>query len=166
MNRKGHIGTILMVFGALLLVGVALYSFYGFKNDITSLDADFRGISIESRDMRNIIFNYMKTIVQESIVQSKESNVFEETFKNKLKEISKSAMEKESFTKSDENIRKMFDKISRGDFTLEHFEGSYVLSVKDLSYSINTENSVNSINYNFDIVSKFNKEKIESLIIG
>ncbi len=175
MNRRGHIGTILMVFGALLLVGVTLYSFYGFKDDIKSLDAEFRGMSIEMEDTRDKIGNYMTTLIFESIKQAS-LNKFEEDFKNKLKELTKIEVGQEDFKKSFknlfENIRdNVFVKIIDGEFKVEKFGDteSYILSIKNLSFSVNPkdrEKSVSSIDYNFSITSKFNKKEIEYLTIG
>ncbi len=174
MNRRAHIGTILMVFGALLLVGVSWYSFYGFKEDIKSLDANIRSLSVEVRDTRNIILRYMRTFILESIEKSKDSNNFEETFKIKFKELTASEMNKDYFQKpiekSFEDVRdKVFAKIVDGKFNvLADERESYVLSIKDLSFSVNTrtnEQSVSSIDYNFNIYSKFNKSEIEYLDI-
>ena len=176
MNRQGHVGTILMVFGALLLVGVALFSFQGFKNNIKSLDSDFRGLSIEMGDLENIVFRYMETFILESIKQSKDSNNFEETFKIKLKELTKQEMEKNYFKNTeDKNLNpikdNVFAKIVSGNFIVEKSgdKGDYVLSVKDLTFSMNTGSdgkSVNSIDYKFSITSKFNKTDIDYLSLG
>jgi hypothetical protein len=40
MNKRGHVGTLLLFFGALVLVGVALFSFVSFNNDVKSISGD------------------------------------------------------------------------------------------------------------------------------
>ncbi len=170
MNRRGHIGTVLMVFGALLLVGVALYSFYGFKENIKSIDAEFRGLSLEMWDFRNMILNYMNVLISESIKQSNPNN-FEETFKDKLKELTISGGGKNTDNSYEFVKNNVFAKIVDGEFTVEKFDdvGNYLLSIRNLSFSINTkdeEKGINSINYNFNITSKFNNKWVESLTLG
>ncbi len=176
MNRRGHIGTILMVFGTLLLVGVALYSFYGFKDDVASLHAELNGLSAEMWDVRNIASRYIETLILESLRQSKDSENFKETFKTKLRELTIVEAGKDYFQKTDDKSIKIvkdnvFAKIVDGKFTVENFgdEENYLLSLTDLFFSVNTGKngrSVSSIDYRFNIVSKFNKEKIDYLSMG
>jgi hypothetical protein len=158
MNRRGHVGTVLMVFGALLLVMAALYSFYGFKTEIRLLDADFRGLSLQTRDIRYLFSNKITILVSESVKLSTNSVNFKEDFRKNLMELSKK--ERDSFKEIQNNV---FAKLVNGQFTVEPSGEIWVLSVKDLFFSLNAENSVSSSEYKFNIESNFDKQKVISL---
>lgn len=161
MNNKGHVGTVMLVFGALILVGVSLVTFLEFKTDVRLLDADFRGLTLETRDTRALIFNRVSFIISESIKLSKDSLDFENEFRRNLIELSQK--ERDSLKDVQNNV---FAEIANGKFTLEKNGEDYVLSVKDLFFSLKTTNSVSSAEYKFDINSKFNKDSVSYVTLS
>lgn len=158
MNRKGHIGTLLLVLGALVLVTAGLFAFSSFGNKIKLKDAEFRGLSLESKQMDSLVKNGVREIVSKSILSSKDSSDFELSFNNSLKRLSE--IERIGSTYSDNNV---FAKIAKLNYILKNEGSNYTLEIKDLFYAVKSEDGLNVITRNFALRVIFDKERVVSV---
>ncbi len=158
MNRKGHIGTLLLVVGALILVTTALYSFYSFGGKVKLKDSEFKGLSLEAKQNNFLIKEGVNKIVLGSIVLSKNSVEFELAFNNSLRTLAQNERISDKYT--DNNV---FAKLANLDYSLINNGFQYTLEVNGLFYKVKSSDSLNIINRDFGLKIVFTKEKVVSV---
>ena len=155
MNRKGHIGTLLMVLGALILVSVALFSFNSFGKVVEQRQFELRGLSLEAKQMERLVNNGVEKIILETINSVKTSQNFETDFKIKLKELAE--IERKDIEYLDNNV---FAKLVNSEYSLIKEGENYILLLENLFYSAKSPDGLESITRNFSLHVIFTKEKI------
>src|SRR3989344_1389917 len=154
MNRRGHIGTMLMVFGALILVINALLVMQSFKFDISKTRADFRLTADKLEGIHEYIIKNVKNLTEEAIFISKDSADFENSFNNSLKVLA----EKERMNGLDANL---YAKLALGQYSL-NFDGvNYALVVDGIFEQVIVEKNEAKYNHNLKIL--FNKTAVISI---
>ncbi|MEK6846769.1 MAG: hypothetical protein AABY16_01235 [Nanoarchaeota archaeon] len=153
MNRQGHIGTIALVFGALFLVGFALYSFYWFSENANVRRLQLRQIGFEAVDGEKIVKDALVEAVNNAITFSKDATDFKTVFENKLKELAQTKRGQEVFGN-------VFSTIADGRYTLELVGDNYVLVINDLFYKVSVDKNEAVNNFNLRVV--FNKSGVVS----
>jgi hypothetical protein len=135
-NKRGHIATTLLFFGALVLVAVTLFSFVSFSDDIDDVGKEFEDLSKAgfSEDYVRYLFDDMVKKANEDIDldPSVENENFEDEF---MKSFEKIALERNL----DDGISDvLFDKIEKGEYdvNLERVE------IKGLEFVIEAGNHV------------------------
>jgi len=154
LNRSGHIGTIALVFGALFLVGAALYSFYGFGENANSNRVHLRQISSQTVGGEIAVKLLVKDLVNNAITSSKEAVDFRIAFENKIKELAQAQRGQPTFGN-------VFSSIADGKYSLDIIEANYVLNVNDLFYEISVAKNEAVNRFNLRIV--FNKNGVVSI---
>ena len=144
LSRKGHIGTYLLLFGALALVVYSLLYMVNFKNNFTNEEKQLN-ILLEDYIYRN---DYVKeafnVIVLESIVQSETS----EDFIINFKKIAERRDDQEG------TFGNFFAKIRNDEFSLEEVEdGQYLLKMEGISFIV--KNEAGEISRTFDLNKTF-----------
>ncbi len=154
LNRRAHIGTLLMVLGTLVLVVTGLVSFHKFNLNSDSLQKNFREITSDSLTNHRIYLLGIKEIFSEAISKNKDSFDFENDFKNSIIVLAK----EKRVSGQDTNI---YAELALGHFTLTSQNGKYNL----LASSVSDKNSVeyNSIKYAYSLEVVFTKDKVLSV---
>ncbi len=132
MNRRGHIPSVLMVFGALILVVFALYSFYNFSEGVNERRNQLRNLDHASDNQHLLVVRTIYGSVKTSVDFAKDSPDFKIAFKSKLKEVVQEY-------RSSGDYGNIFSKITMEDYSLELVAEKYVLTIKDIFYKISTE---------------------------
>ncbi|MGV8142424.1 MAG: hypothetical protein ACP5NS_02195 [Candidatus Pacearchaeota archaeon] len=158
MYRKGHVGTLLLVLGALILSVAGLFSFYSFGEDVRLKNVEFRELSLESKKMDSLIENGVQRIILSSLSLSKNSLAFEAKFNDSLKELAQA--ERVDSKYGNNNV---FAKLANLDYILSYDGKEYTLNAKNLFYTVKSSNGLNSITRKFDLKVVFDKEKIISV---
>jgi len=144
LNRKGHIGTTLMVMGALVLAISTLYSFAIFSDGTTEerekLDDFFSSFSFEQKYVP-IVFEDM---VKEAIEEVNHDGEFSESFEIYLKKIAERRRDEERKTN-------LFAKIINEPLDLIKKETTYVLVLEDVFVKFEEDKSVIERRFNFEI---------------
>lgn len=158
LNRKGHIGTMLMFFGALVLVVTALFTFSSYSDKMEVVEGTFRELSAEFRIDEKLVQGYLKDMVNDGIreVNNAGADDFEEAFNVSLKKSSEELRGKGLDTN-------LFGKIINGNYFFNDLEGSYELELKDVFARVEEEN--NEIRRVFDLSVKFDREKILEFVV-
>ena len=154
LNRRGHIGTLLMVIGALVLVIAALFSFVGFKDEVVKTKQELRQLSFEI----NYDFSITKATLESIILKSIETAKTGADFKGKFEESLKTNANLERNSDVNNNL---FGKLANGDFVINTEGNGYILKVQDLQ--IKNELGKNEVIYHFDLAVKFDKNKVISI---
>lgn len=154
LNRSGHIGTIALVFGALFLVGSALFSFYGFSENANSNRVQLRQTVSQTVSGEIAVKLIVKDVVNNAILSSKDAVDFKAVFENKLKELAQAQRGQPSFGN-------VFSNIADGKYTLEFVGANYVLTVSDLFYEISV--AKNGAVNKFSLRIVFNKNGVVSI---
>jgi len=154
MNKKGHIGTLLLVFGALVLVVFALYSMISFNSDLSKKKAELRASSDFAEASHKFVLKGFEDILGKSISDSKSSSEFEKSFNTYLK---KYASEKRESGLSNN----LYAKLSLGDYSLTLKDGKYELIVSEVSENYNLDN--NEVTYAYSLKAIFDKTKVNSV---
>ena len=137
MKRRGHLGTLALVFGALFLVGFAIYSFYGFSENVGKIRSQLRGIAFEAPHAKYLILETVRGLVEGSHADSFASANFEKDFKDKLKILSEK--EREAWRLRSEKIEtNVFAKFVNGEYNLRIENGKYIMEINDLFYKLNS----------------------------
>ena len=154
LNRSGHIGTIALVFGALFLVGSALYSFYGFGENANSNRVHIRQISSQAVSGEIAVKLLVKDMVNIAIASSKDAVDFRIAFENKLKELAQAQRGQATFGN-------VFFSIADGKYSLELVGTDYVLTVNDLFYEVSVAKNEAANKFSLKII--FNKSGVVSI---
>tara|TARA_Y100000310_G_scaffold220179_1_gene221645 strand:- start:369 stop:842 length:474 start_codon:yes stop_codon:yes gene_type:complete len=151
LNKKGHIGTTLMVLGALVLVIATLYSFaiFGDKTgeERAKLNKFISDFSFEQKYV-SIVFEDM---IEEAIIEAREKENFEKEFRISLKQIAERRRDEKRKTN-------LFAKIINEPLDLTEREGDYVLVLDGVFVKFEEDKSV--IERKFDFKIEFSKSKI------
>jgi len=151
MNNKGQIGSVLMVFGALILVVIALLAMLSFKEGVDNSRIQLKSLSESAIAKHNYLKNDFNSLVLESIESSKESNNFENSFNESLKELA------EAKRSSNQN-NNFYAKLALGDYSLSFENGNFRIIIFELFEDYSVKNNELRYNYSFNIL--FNKEGI------
>ena len=153
LNKKGHIGTTLMVLGALVLVIATLYSFAIFSDktgeERENLNEFISSFSFEQKYVP-IVFEDM---IEEAIMEAKEKEKFEEGFRISLKQIAERRRDEKRKTN-------LFAKIINEPLDLTEREGDYVLVLDGVFVKFEEDKSVIERKFDFEII--FNGAEIIS----
>lgn len=150
MDRKGHIGTMLLPFIALILVVNALVVMHVFNGNIDEEKAQIRIVSDKAFVGHELVFNSLNESVSESISNSNKED-FELSFRNLLKD----SVEKLRNSGVNTNI---YAKLAVQDYSLDLSNGVYELMVKDVFE--NYDNFNNEVSYKYSIRVLFDMDKI------
>lgn len=157
MNRKGHLGTLLLVFGALILVGYALFVMIGFNGNINEKENELKELSDKSSfTHEQILLESVKEMVLESVEVSKDNNAdeFEKSFNDFFMELAL----QERASGLNTNI---YAKISMGDYSLD-FDGSkYELIIYDVFE--NYASGLNEARFLYSLRVLFDRERVISI---
>lgn len=151
MNKKGHIGTLLLVFGALVLVVFALYSMISFNSDLSKKKAELRASSDFAEASHKFVLKGFEDILGKSISDSKSSSEFEKSFNTSLKKYASEKRESGLNT----NI---YAKMVLGDYSLILKDGKYELMIFDVFENYNMNN--NEVRYSYSLKVIFDKNKV------
>ena len=157
MNRRGHIGTLLLVFGALILVGYALFVMLGFGDDFDKKKAELNALSEDSNAEYKLLEVKIGELIDNAITLSKDKGNFESSFRDSLKTLA----EKERFSGQNSNV---YAKLTSKEEYQLYFNGeNYVLFASELFNQINVGN--NEVRYNYNLIVVFNENSIVSFSI-
>ncbi|MBM3206697.1 MAG: hypothetical protein FJZ43_03705 [Candidatus Staskawiczbacteria bacterium] len=154
MNRKAHVGTIMLVIGAFLLVIFALYVMLSSNTDLSLIKAELRASSDFAEASHKFVLKGFGDIVDKSIFDSKSSSEFEKSFNISLR---KYASEKRESGLSNN----LYAKLSLGDYSLTLKDGNYELIVLGVSEKYNLDN--NEVTYAYSLKAIFDKTKVNSV---
>ena len=158
MNKKGHLGTILLVFGALILVITALMSFSNFGNESNYRRDRLRGLSFNNENMEKSIFKEIDLIVKQSIDFAKFSSDFENDFKISFAKLAEQERGSDKFASNN-----VFVKIANSDYASSNNGKNYTILMKDLFYITESADKLNKITNSFSLKIVFDKEKVISI---
>jgi hypothetical protein len=157
MNKKGHLGTVLMVFGALVLTVTALFTFVSFKDDVGDSRAEFRKLSFDFKYNSQEISFILNRVVQNSIDVAKQEDDFKVEFEKNLR----LNAEKE---RNKVNVGDLLGKIANGDYDLKESGEKYSLEVRDVSVKLVFDSG--EIHRNFDVLVEFDKTDVKKISEG
>ena len=153
LNKRGHIGTALMVLGALVLVIATLYSFAifsdktgGEKERLNSFISEF---SFEEKYVSAVLMD----MVEEAIDEAKTKANFEEEFEKSLIEIAKRR-------RDEERKNNLFARLILEPPNFYESNGAYFLKVEDVFVKFDEDK--NSIERKFHFEIEFDKDRIIS----
>lgn len=148
MNRQGHVGTVLLVIGAFLLVIASLFMMVSSNTDLSLIKAELRQSSDFAQASHKHLLDSIKEIIVSSIDGSKSSLEFEKSFNESLKRYS---TEKRA---SGLNTN-LYAKLSLGDYSLTLKDGKYEIIVSGIFENYNLNN--NEITYSYSLRIDFDK---------
>ncbi len=153
LNKKGHVGTILMVLGAIVLVVTTLFSFSIFSdnaaNEKTKLNYFISEFSFEQKYISVVL----KDMVEEAIYETNAEDNFTNEFENSLKEIALRRRDSDRKTN-------LFGKLINEPLNLTSRESDYILSVNNIFVKL--EKDKNFIERDLNITLVFNESEVLS----
>ena len=155
MNRRGHLGTLLLVFGAFILVGYALHAMLSFGGDISKIKAELRALSGKSVAVhKDVLINIEKMVFK--AIASSTSVDFEKTFNECIKKL---AEEKRA---SGLNMN-VYAKLALGNYSLtfDSVTAKYTLVVNNVFEQTAVEN--NNVRYLYNLEILFDKSHVISV---
>jgi len=153
MNRRGNIGTLMLVFGALILVIYALYFMISFNGNFGVSKNELRDISDKAEINHELILDNVNKMVLSSIQASASSGNFEKSFNESLKGLAIPYR----ISGLDNNV---YAKIAVGDYSLKFDGSAYALSVNGLFESY--KSGQNEIRYDYSASVLFDKTRLIS----
>jgi len=150
LNKRGHIGTMMMFFGALILVGVALFSFVTFSDGTENEKINLNNLVSEFEFKQKYVVIVFEDMVEEAITEAKGKTNFEEEFEISLKQIAERRRAPE--------ISNLFGKIINEPLELNEINGNYFLIVEGVFAEFEKEESNIRRKINFEI--EFNENGI------
>tara|TARA_Y100000310_G_scaffold83835_1_gene80473 strand:- start:521 stop:991 length:471 start_codon:yes stop_codon:yes gene_type:complete len=150
LNKKGHIGTMMMFFGALILVGVALFSFATFSDGTENEKTNLNNLVSEFEFKQKYIVIVFEDMVEEAITEAKGKTNFEEEFEISLKQIAERRRNPE--------ISNLFGKIINEPLEINGLDGNYFLIVEGVFAEFEKGESNIRREINFEI--EFNENGI------
>lgn len=151
LNKKGHIGTTLLVFGALILMVLTLFTFVSFDDEVEARMDLFKEIHKSGDFESKLLERGFKVFISGEILNLKNSLNFEDDFK---KSFEKYAGKKRG--KLDTNF---YGKIVNGDYKFIEDKGNYTLILEDLFLKKETDKIV--MKKNFGFVVEFDRKMIK-----
>lgn len=149
MNRKGHVGTIMLVIGALLLVISSLFMMVSSNTDLTLIRSELRASSDFAEASHDYLIKDIREVLNKLLSESRNSTNFEVSFNASLK---KYASEKRSSGLNNN----LYAKLALGDYSLLSSDGKYELLISEISENYNLNN--NEIKYSYSLKIVFNKD--------
>jgi len=151
MNHKGHIGSMMMALGASILVIYALMVMVNFERNISKESLELSILSEINKLNHESNIDNLRTIIFQAIINSKETDNFEELFNESLKSLADSQRTKSQNTN-------LYAKLALGDYSLTFDGTNYILIIKDIFQE--TTRAMNEIKYSYSLSISFNKEGI------
>jgi len=153
LNKRGHIGTTLMVLGALVLVIAALYSFAIFSDKTGEEKEKLKDFISEFSFEQKYVSIVFEDMVKEAIDEVKPEEDFMISFNSSLKKIAERRRNPERKTN-------LFAKIINEPLNLTLLEDNYVLVLDAVFVKFEEDKSVIERKFNFEII--FNETGIIS----
>ena len=144
MNKKGHVGTLLLFFGALVLVAAALFSFVSFKNDF-DYRADELVILSNQIDFAQKYIEYVFEDMVDKTLANIDDNFDEDVFRANFERIAKER------NLNDGVADDFYAKIERGEYEVDLEENKIVIE----DVKISAEAGENEISREFGLVFEF-----------
>ncbi len=154
MNRRAHVGTVLLVIGAFLLVITSLFMMVSSNTDLSLIKSELRSSSDFAEANHEFLLESTESIIVKSIMESKDSLEFEKSFNESLK---KYATEKRG-TGLNNNL---YAKLSLGDYSIVLKDGRYEILILEISENYNLNN--NEIKYSYSLNVVFDKVEFISM---
>ena len=127
LSRRGHAGTVLLVFVALILIGVALYTFVTFKNTISVDASALQKLSNDVAYSRVFVRGAFEISARDAhLTALRDGASFEPAFRARMTQLAE--QQRETW----KNKTNLFGELSTGDYTISHVVGSYVVTVPDV----------------------------------
>ena len=171
LNRRGHIGTVLMVFGALVLVIYALFALQNIRDDAKELRVQSRILVVDALVNHKIVLLSVKDLISRAAKENAGAgaDAFETAFRNSLSAFATPLRSSEQSS----NINSVFGKLAVGDYPPLKLDGEYyVLTVADvfdktlpISRDSKPLSSSEIIQY-YSLVVRFTREGVVSLGTG
>lgn len=154
MNKRGHVGTIMLVIGALFLVIVSLFMMVSSNTDLSLIRSELRASSDFAEANHKYLLSSINKIVVDSINESNNSSDFEKSFNESLKKYA-------SDQRASGLNNNLYAKLSLGQYSLLSEAGNYELVVSDISEKYNLNN--NEISYSYSLKIIFGRDKVISV---
>ncbi len=154
MNRRAHVGTVLLVIGAFLLVVTSLFMMVSNNTDLTLIKSELRASSDFASASHDYLINDVKDIIGKSIGGSKGSIDFEKSFNESLKKL---ANEKRTSGLSNT----LYAKLVLGDYSLLKIGENYEIVVLDVFENYDLNN--NEVTYSYSLKVVFDSERVISI---
>lgn len=152
LNTKGHIGTWLLLVGALVLVMSAWFTFLSFSNDFNDDASAIREASWRAKEDARYIEIILPEITKRAIEKADKNN-FIQSFNNSLMK------EAEKIGVISGISGNFFAKIKNGEYEIREGQGRYQILLNDIYVGSRIEN--NEINRTFRLEVNFTKEGLE-----
>ena len=143
MNRKGDVPTMLMIPVTLILVGLALFSFFNFNGDVQNTSGRVAEVVEEVHFSQGYVVQLALSVANATILSGTE---------DLKKEYQKKIAGRDLHLDGTGNF---FGKIRTGDFTFEERDGQIVLEVRGLF--VQSKRDANSMRREFEIRQVFEK---------
>lgn len=154
LNRRGHLGTILLVIGTLVLVVYALFALQDTQGNASSIRQELHPLTTNALTLHRVVQLSVRDMVNEAIVTSRDASDFETLFKSKLQELARSRQ-------SPTQTTNMYARIANGKYSLTFADGRYVLVVNDIFEK--TVAGYNEVVYKSSLEVIFDKTKVISV---
>ncbi|MGV8131689.1 MAG: hypothetical protein ACP5N7_06340 [Candidatus Pacearchaeota archaeon] len=145
MNRRAHVGTVLLVIGAFLLVIASLFMMVSSNTDLSLIKAELRSSSDFAHVSHEYLLDSTNSIIVKAVSESKDSLEFEKSFNESLK---KYANEKRA---SGLNTN-LYAKLSLGDYSVVFKDGKYELLVTGIFENYNFKGNEIGYSYSLNVV--------------
>jgi hypothetical protein len=154
MNRQGHVGTILLVIGAFILMVFALYTMISNNTDLTKIKTELRNPTDQANVNHEFILKNAYNIINQSAFESKNALDFEKSF-NEL-------VRKYAFDLRESGLNtNLYAKLSLGNYSLTSNESNYEILISDVKENYNLGNNEIMRSYSLKVI--FDKDGIVSL---
>jgi len=144
MNSRGQLAFIMIPIVALVLAGMALYTFIGFRGDFSLNNEAILGVAGKSQFSYNYVVETCKGTGQAAIVSGEDA-------KQKFKSLAQAGLGTEKY--NFDGLGNFYDKIGKGDFTFANSGENYVLDIRGLK--LVSSNGYNSITTTFEMKMTF-----------
>ncbi len=129
LNRRAHVGTLLLVFCSFFLMGAAIYSMLSFKGNFNDGSKDLQKLSYELAYNRAFIIGTARSLVFRAVVSASSLPDFKKEFESSLQALAEK--KRTNFTTGDAIF-----KISFGNYRIVQNGDKYSLFVDDVSYVV------------------------------
>ena len=130
LNRGGHIGTVLMVFGALALVIAALFALQNVRSDAADLRVQSRALVVDALVNHKVNLLLVRDLISRAVKENigVDDGAFEAAFRVSLSALAAPLRSSEQSSK----INNVFGKLSVGSYPPLKIDGEYyILTIAD-----------------------------------
>lgn len=154
LNKRGHIATWMILLGAIILVGMCIFSFLGFNGNFVKQANDLQKTRVGFLNDENYVHSVFELLVSKSIRDASDVD-FSSSFKSKLSENAASIGGDSDLSGN------FFGKIRAGDYDVKILtNGDYEIILKDVF--VKSGYGGNEIISYFDLDVRFNKTGLVS----